>query len=158
MFVSVGGTYLEYHTIKQAFWPIRNLNRYRSSTNRESSAQSDLPNKEYLSYSWLYKKDRTNVTMLASGNTITRYALSTENKAEFYNEKANKETIDELNSRILLKRPLAISSVLFDEAFNSSFFSVRSSTKLFMVHNMWWLRWRILIIVRHSTSTTRIIL
>ena len=69
-----------------------------------------------------WTKDRTNVTILASVNTMAWYPFSTENEAEFDNGQEDDETIDKMDSGILLKRPLVISTVLFDQAFTIDFF------------------------------------
>lgn len=68
-----------------------------------------------------WTRDRRNVTTLVSLNTMAWYPYSTRDDPNFYDQQERNKTIDILESRLLLKQPLLISTELFDNVFNVTF-------------------------------------
>jgi hypothetical protein len=90
-------------------------------------------NTEYCSIlGWT--KNRTNVTAVASLNTMAWYPYPTQNDPDFYMEQERDEANDIIKSKALLNQPLLISTKLFDEVLNVTFFPSQKSTQLLMVH------------------------
>jgi hypothetical protein len=69
-----------------------------------------------------WTRNRTNVTVLASINTMAWYPYPTRDDPEFYEQQERDGAADIIKSNTLLKQPLLISTELFDEVFNVTFF------------------------------------
>ncbi|UJR24069.1 hypothetical protein I4U23_027037 [Adineta vaga] len=66
--------------------------------------------------------DRTNVTTLTSINTISWYLYSTRDDPNFYDQQKHNETGDRIKRQRLLKQSLLISTDLYDNIFNVTFY------------------------------------
>ena len=77
-----------------------------------------------------WTKDRTNVTTLASLNTMAWYPYPTRDDPKFYDHEERNKTGDILKSKVLLKQPLVISTKLFDNMFDVTFFSTEKKYKV----------------------------
>ena len=69
-----------------------------------------------------WTRDRKNVTTLASVNTMAWYPYPTRDDLNFYDQQERNKTADIFKSRQLLKQLLLISTELFDNVFNVTFF------------------------------------
>ncbi|UJR06905.1 hypothetical protein I4U23_011195 [Adineta vaga] len=72
-----------------------------------------------------WTRNRTNVTVLATLNTMAWYPYPTKTDPEFYIEEERNETNDKIKSTALLQQPLLISSELFDDVLNVTFFPLQ---------------------------------
>ena len=69
-----------------------------------------------------WTRNRTNVIVLSSIDTMAWYPYPKLGDPEFSNEEDRNETDDKMKSKTLLEKPLLISSDLFDELFNVTFY------------------------------------
>jgi hypothetical protein len=69
-----------------------------------------------------WTRNRTNVTVVASINTMAWYPYPTRDDPDFYKQQDHDDADDIIKSNMLLKQPLLISTELFDEVFNVTFF------------------------------------
>jgi hypothetical protein len=69
-----------------------------------------------------WTRNQTNVTVVASLNTMAWYPYPTRDDPDFYKEQDHDDADDIIKSEMLLKQPLLISTELFDEVFNVTFF------------------------------------
>ena len=69
-----------------------------------------------------WTRNRTNVTVVASLNTMALYPYPKRGDPEFYNEGDRDEADDLVKSLMLLEKPLLISTELFDELLNVTFY------------------------------------
>ncbi len=67
-----------------------------------------------------WTRNRTNVTVIASLSTMAWYPYPEQDDPDFFKERD--EADDIIKSKALLKQPLLISTELFDEVFNVTFF------------------------------------
>ena len=68
-----------------------------------------------------WTRDRTNVTVLASLNSMTWYPYLTRNDPDYFKQEESDDATDAIKSEALLKQPLLILTKLFDEVFNITF-------------------------------------
>ena len=68
-----------------------------------------------------WTRNRTNVTVLASLNSMAWYPYPTRDDPDFYKQEESDDATDAIKSKALLKQPLLILTKLFDEAFNITF-------------------------------------
>ena len=69
-----------------------------------------------------WTRDRTNVTTLISINTIPWYLYSTRDDPNFYDRQQHHKTADIIKPQTLLKQSLLISTDLYDNVFNVTFY------------------------------------